>query len=120
MPKSERRFISALLGAEDGKEVDFQVMGSGSSSSMNEAQFPGRSSAGLYRGLITAVSGVEAPIFLKIDAQGYELEILKGASRLLPQIAGILLEVAILEINQGAPLIHEVLAFHARSGFCHL
>ena len=54
---------------------------------------------------------------LKIDSQGYELEILKGSSRLLQKTSSVLLEISIIEINEGAPLLHEVVAFMASHGF---
>jgi hypothetical protein len=45
------------------------------------------------------------------DRCGYELEILKGATRLLPAIEAILLEISTIEINVGAPLLNEVVTF---------
>jgi hypothetical protein len=54
---------------------------------------------------------------LKIDAQGYELEILKGSTLLIESIDAILLEIALIEINEGAPLLHEVLPFMRSIGF---
>jgi len=65
----------------------------------------------------TVLGNVESPVFLKVDTQGYELEILKGSKKLLPDIEAILLEVAIIEINEGAPLLHEVLGFLKSIGF---
>src|SRR5581483_5625722 len=59
----------------------------------------------------------EEPSFLKIDAQGYELEILKGASNSIACFEAILLEIAIIEINECAPLLHEVVAFMDKLGF---
>jgi FkbM family methyltransferase len=111
------KLIESLLGAEDGTNVEFFVMESGSSV-LSEASPLDRTVE--KRELVTfdtAVGSFDGPALLKIDAQGYELEILKGATRLLPNIAAILLEVAIIEINKGAPLIDEVLVFMKRLGF---
>lgn len=45
----------------------------------------------------------QAPDFLKIDVQGYELEVLKGAEKSLPQIQVILAEINFLDIHQNVP-----------------
>jgi FkbM family methyltransferase len=106
-----------LLGATNGDKVDFNVMGSGSSV-MNERSPLTR--AKVTRELATLdslISDVRPPALLKIDAQGYELEILKGSSRLLSDFEAVLLEVAIIEVNEGAPLIDSVLSFMKRLGF---
>jgi hypothetical protein len=55
-------------------------------------------------GLDFLLNDVAAPALLKIDAKGYELEILSGATKVLPSIEAILLEIAVIEINKGAPL----------------
>jgi len=69
------------------------------------------------RTLDSLLEDVERPALLKIDAQGYELEILEGASMILPAFEAVLLEVAIIEINEGAPLLHDVVAFMKTRGF---
>ena len=48
-----------------------------------------------------------SPDLLKIDVQGYELEVLKGAEKTLPQIQVILAEVNLLDIHQNVPLFAE-------------
>lgn len=57
------------------------------------------------------------PDFLKIDVQGYELEVLKGAEQLLPSIEVILTEVNHIEIYRDAPLAAEVIDWLARRGY---
>jgi FkbM family methyltransferase len=52
-----------------------------------------------------------APDLLKLDVQGYEMEVLKGAERTLPQIQAILAEVSLLDIHQNVPLIAELLTW---------
>ena len=52
-----------------------------------------------------------APDFLKLDVQGYELEVLKGAEKSLPQIQVILAEISLLDIHQNVPLLAEVIAW---------
>jgi FkbM family methyltransferase len=58
-----------------------------------------------------------APDFLKLDVQGYELEVLKGGRKALKSAEAALLEVNLLQIYEGAPLLHEALCFMANEGF---
>ncbi|WP_370362876.1 FkbM family methyltransferase [Mucilaginibacter flavidus] len=51
------------------------------------------------------------PDFIKLDVQGYELEVLKGASNILESIQFILCEVSLIEVNKNSPLIAEVIRF---------
>jgi hypothetical protein len=52
-----------------------------------------------------------SPDFLKLDVQGYELEVLKGAEKSLPQMQVILAEVNLLDIHQNVPLFAEMIAW---------
>ena len=55
--------------------------------------------------------------FIKLDVQGFELEVLKGASQTLESAEVVLMEVSLIEINKGAPLINEVMHFMVSRGF---
>jgi len=55
--------------------------------------------------------------FIKMDVQGYELEVLRGATRAMAQAQAIYLEVSLVPINQGCPLIDEVMQFMTGRGF---
>jgi hypothetical protein len=55
--------------------------------------------------------------FIKLDVQGFELEVLKGASKTLESAEVVLMEVSLIEINKGAPLINEVMQFMVSRGF---
>ena len=57
------------------------------------------------------------PDFLKIDVQGYELEVLKGAERTLASLAVVLTEVNLLDIHQGVPLLDQLVAWLAARNF---
>lgn len=50
------------------------------------------------------------PTLLKIDTQGYDLEVLKGCQRSLPLIRSVLLEAPVQALYEGAPLIEEIIA----------
>jgi FkbM family methyltransferase len=105
-----------LLGAENDREVTFHLMESGSSIFEERSPVPRSVEIRKLRRLDTVVDHIEPPGFLKIDAQGYELHILRGTTGLLPHLGAVLLEVAVIEINKGAPLLHDVVAFMKSCG----
>jgi hypothetical protein len=92
-------------------------MGSGSSVMGERSAAPRTVETRHLRTLNSLLSEVAPPGLLKIDAQGYELEILRGALQLLPAFEAVLVEIAIIEINKGAPLLHDVVAFMKMLGF---
>lgn len=57
------------------------------------------------------------PDFIKIDTQGYELEILKGGEKALADAEFVLLEVSLLDIYVNSPLVIDVLNFMKEHGF---
>lgn len=57
------------------------------------------------------------PDFLKLDVQGYELEVLKGGEQSLSGMTGILAEVNLLDIHEGVPLIAEIISWLACRGW---
>lgn len=61
--------------------------------------------------------GVANVDFIKLDVQGFELEVLKGASKTLETAEVVLMEVSLIEINKGAPLINEVMQFMSSRDF---
>lgn len=61
--------------------------------------------------------GISRVDFIKLDVQGFELEVLKGAENTLKSVEVVLLEVSLIEINKGAPLIIEVMNFMNDIGF---
>jgi FkbM family methyltransferase len=58
-----------------------------------------------------------APDFLKLDVQGYELEVLKGAERALPGMQAILAELNALDIHQQVPLLDEIVRWLSDRGW---
>jgi len=66
---------------------------------------------------IVAQTSFEKPDLIKIDTQGYELEILKGGEKTLGSAEFVLLEVSLLDIYKGVPLVAEVMAYMDQKGF---
>lgn len=56
-------------------------------------------------------------IYLKIDTQGYELEVLKGGRELLNSVRAVELELTLAPVYRGQPLLPEVWAWLQQCGF---
>jgi hypothetical protein len=54
---------------------------------------------------------------IKIDVQGYELEVLRGGKETLAKAQAVLIELSLIEVNAGAPLLDEALSFMRAAGF---
>lgn len=106
-----------LLGQRDGDRVRFCVMESGSSVYEERSSVPRLQEERTTRSLDSTLLDVDRIGLLKIDAQGYELEILRGAERLISSTDAVLLEIALIEINDGAPLLDEVLVYMKNKSF---
>ena len=63
------------------------------------------------------VVGAKEIDFLKIDVPGGEMDVLKGAARLLPTALAVELEVEFLPMYEGAPLFGDVDAAMRAAGF---
>lgn len=57
-------------------------------------------------------------IYLKIDTQGYELEVIAGATETINKALYVYIESSFVELYQGSPLAHEVMAAMYERGFC--
>lgn len=57
------------------------------------------------------------PDLIKLDVQGYELEVLRGAETALAGVAAVLAEVSFFEIYRGQCLFHELTEYLSDSGF---
>jgi FkbM family methyltransferase len=110
-------YFCELLGAKAGATVPFHVTGSGSSVLGERSPLPRETETRVLSTLDSLKLIADRPLLLKIDAQGYELEILKGARESLRCSDAIVLEIAVIEINDGAPLLHSVLESMHEYGF---
>ena len=57
------------------------------------------------------------PQFLKLDVQGHELEVLKGAPKALAAAEVCMLEISLLMLDDGAPLALDVMKFMDEADF---
>ncbi len=56
-------------------------------------------------------------ILLKIDTQGYEMPVLRGAEQLLPRVAGVQLELSLTPLYEGQVLYLEMIQWMQARGF---
>lgn len=60
---------------------------------------------------------LQAPVLLKMDVQGFEKEVLKGALHSLPRIDYLLFESSFVQLYDGEPLFDEMHQFVSSLGF---
>jgi FkbM family methyltransferase len=58
-----------------------------------------------------------APDLLKLDVQGYELEVLKGAQSILGHLSVVLAEINLIDIHKNVPLLYDIVSFMWEKGF---
>ena len=108
------RVFPGLMGAEHKENVPLHEAETASSvlSEHHDQSFPVT-----YHTMRTVDEIVQrhfegcSPDFLKLDVQGYELEVLKGAEQSLNGMQAILAEVNLLDIHDGVPLLAEVIGW---------
>lgn len=66
---------------------------------------------------VTAHAPGNDPIFVKIDAQGYEGRVLKGAAQAVGRVAAMQVELSLVSLYDGEPLIEEMIAYMRDLGF---
>ena len=57
------------------------------------------------------------PDFIKLDVQGHEMEVLKGAKAAMVHAEVCLLEISLFDFGDGTPLLLEMLNFMDSNGF---
>lgn len=108
-----------LLGAEPGEKVNFYQIGAGSSVLRELTSFE-KCEVMLSMETLDGVFGerrLKLPTLMKLDVQGFELQVLRGGIRTLNSAEVVILETALLPYNEGAPLFSEVVAFMQDVGF---
>jgi FkbM family methyltransferase len=111
--------VESLLGATSTPAVPFHELES--ASSIFDEHTPQAAPVRTYPmqtiDELVKSQKASAPNLLKLDVQGYELEVLKGAQTTLPKISVILAEVNLIDIHKGAPVMDELILFMREKGF---
>lgn len=61
--------------------------------------------------------GLCKPLFIKMDVQGYELQVMRGGRETFSQASAILTELSFVELYEGQPLISDVINAMDELGF---
>ena len=106
------KVFQTLLGATAQEKVNFNQ--AETASSVLVEQIPQNFSVESYPmatidQIVNNRFAGKSPDFLKMDVQGYELEVLKGAENSLQGVQVILAEISLLDIHQNVPLLAEII-----------
>ena len=111
-------YAIALLGATAGVAVHFEE---NETASHVNAQLHWEKGNRITESLdlLLEKNNFPLPDFLKLDVQGYELEILKGGQKALANAHFCLLEVSLLDVEAGGvPLLKDVINFMDICDYC--
>lgn len=125
--RPQTEIVDAAIGAGSGRAM-LHVSRSEDSSSLlaiTELQtrtFPGTDEISAIDVPTTSLDecldhDIERPVLLKIDVQGFELEVLRGANRLLKVIDVVLVECSFEEFYSGQAKAEDVIRFLHDRGF---
>lgn len=111
-----------LLGPEEKDSVTFYKLGTGSSvlqelipfdrSQESQITLPMRTLDGFMGTRL-----YHSPVLLKLDVQGFELQVLLGGTDTLSRAEVVIMETSLLPYNENAPTFAEVIAFMAEREF---
>ena len=99
---------SVLLGPTAFSSVEFYQAETGSS----VLRDPGNSGAVATQMAMTTLDSIARGTdfahadFLKLDVQGFELEVLKGSEQVLRSAEAVMMEVNLIAVYEGSPLVH--------------
>ena len=113
-----------VLTDEDGKQITFYndpYNPAGNSyykeNSWHYNESHARRVQGTTLDTIVAINGFPQPDLIKLDVQGAEMDILKGATQTLQGCKDIILEAQHQNYNEGAPMVDDVIKFVESLGF---
>ena len=66
---------------------------------------------------VLTADDLQAPVLLKLDVQGFELEVLRGTGALLEQIDAVYVEASLSELYKGQCLFDDLYRFLLDAGF---
>lgn len=67
--------------------------------------------------VLTEIGEASERVFLKVDTQGWEMEVLRGAERTLERTVGLLIELVLRPTYEGSPDYLDVLDWLRKRGF---
>ncbi len=120
--KLNAEFFNVAAGASDG-EVEFFLHNDVTGSSIfrqleEEPSLDGRQIKVPMKRLDDMIpADVGRPCLLKIDTQGAELEVLKGAEKTLQNVDMVIIEVSLHQFREGCPEMDEVIHEMSLRGF---
>lgn len=117
------------IGNTDG-EIEINVAGNSTSSSILPMKTTHSDAApqSKYVGVVpvpisrldsvkhAALDGARS-ILLKVDTQGYEMQVLQGAEELLARVSGLQLELSLTPLYEGQALFLDIIEWLAQRGF---
>ena len=111
-----------VLGPEEKDSVTFYRLGTGSSvlpelmpfdrSQESQVTLPMHTLDGFMRS-----RQYDSPVLLKLDVQGFELQVLLGGTATLSRAEVVIMETSLLPYNLNAPIFADVIAFMAEREF---
>ena len=116
---SRRDYRIELLSSDDNKMLLFNQYESASSVLVEHHDTGAKKKTITSKSLDTVLndSNFQTPDFIKLDTQGYELEILKGGNNALTFAKVVLMEVSFIDIYKNGPLVLDVLNFMDKHNF---
>ncbi len=66
---------------------------------------------------MVAQAEAQPPFLLKLDVQGFELQVLSGGTETLRRSGAVIMEASLLPYNEGAPLFADVVAYMQEQSF---
>jgi len=115
----ELSYQMALLGSVDGIVMDFSIMDVASSALEEHFETNAERIKLTTKTLdvIAKEKGFNNVSFIKLDVQGFELEVLKGGTNCLKMSEAVFMEINLLDLHIGCPLLHDVTKFMYEYGF---
>ena len=113
-------YVISLLSSEDGAIKTFAENETASQIVTVTKEQPGLEYKRIRtQSLDTLLNSLHFPLpdLLKLDVQGHELDVLKGAKNALSHSTVCLLEISLLNLGDNSPLLTEMVAFMDNSGF---
>ena len=112
--KKKGNYIIALLGSEDGKEVDYfkctdDKIDTGNSVYLENTSLKFNPEKRKTKKLSSLLDPNDKFDLIKIDVQGSEIEVIEGGESIIKNSNFLLVELSLQNYNEGAPKLLEVI-----------